>query len=168
MNSIDLIVIIVTSFFLLRGLFRGFILELTIVVGLIAGYILAASYHDLIAAILFEYFPQLPESAANIISFAVIFITVNIVLRIVAGIITKTIKFAMLGWLNRMLGALFGTIKSVVILSIMVFILNLIPFSESFLNKAGKDESFFFPMLETIGPEIYKQVEHTNPKKLLD
>ncbi len=168
MNSIDLVVIIVTSFFLLRGLFRGFILELTIVVGLIAGYILAASYHDLVAAILLEYFPQLPESAANIISFAVIFITVNIVLRIVAGIITKTLKFAMLGWLNRMLGALFGAIKSVVILSITVFILNLIPFSESFLKKAGKNESLFFPMLETIGPEIYKQVEHTNPKKLLD
>ena len=168
MNSIDLVVIIVTSFFLLRGLFRGFILELTIVVGLFVGYILAASYHELISGILTSYFLQLPESAADIISFALIFITINIILRIVAGIITKTLKFAMLGWLNRMLGAVFGTIKSVIILSITIFIFNLIPFSELFLQKAGKNESFFFPLLEMIGPELYKQVEHTNAKKLLD
>ena len=46
MNFIDLIVIIVTSFFLLRGLFRGFILELTIVIGLIAGYLISITYYD--------------------------------------------------------------------------------------------------------------------------
>lgn len=168
MNSIDLFVIIVTAFFLVRGLFRGFILELTIVIGLFSGYILAASYHDLLSAILIGYFTQLPESAADIISFAAIFILVNIVLRIVAGIITKTLKFAMLGWLNRLLGAIFGSIKSLIILSIAVFILNLIPFSDSLLQKIGKEDSFFFPLLEMVGPELYKQVEKTDAKKFLE
>jgi len=162
MNFIDLIVIIATSFFLLRGLFRGFILELTIVIGLIAGYLIAISYYDLLCIIVFkEYFPQIPDSVSNVISFAVIFIVINIGLRLAAGIITKTLKFAMLNWLNRLLGALFGTIKALLILGITAFLLNLIPLSDTFLEKAGKNESIFYPLLELIGPELYNYIQES-------
>jgi len=54
MNFIDLIVIIVTSFFLLRGLFRGFILELTIVIGLIAGYLISITYYDYLSVFIIK------------------------------------------------------------------------------------------------------------------
>jgi len=112
MNFIDLIVIIVTSFFLLRGLFRGFILELTIVIGLVAGYLISITYYDYLSVFIIKAnFPQIPSSVADVISFAVIFITLNIGLRLVAGIVTKTLKFAMLNWLNKLLGAVFGTVK---------------------------------------------------------
>lgn len=167
MNSLDLVIIIVTSFFLIRGLFRGFILELTIVIGIIAGYLIALNFHALCAVWLTNIFNQIPGSIAQIISFSVIFIAVNIVLRVVAGIITKTLKFAMLGWLNRLLGAVFGIIKSTLILGIIVFLINLIPFSDTFMEKAGKKDSVFYPILELIGPELYKQVQNTNTKNLL-
>lgn len=160
MNFIDLIVIIVTSFFLLRGLFRGFILELTIVIGLIVGYLIAISYYDYLSIFVFkQYFPQLPDSISNVISFAIIFISLNIGLRLLAGIVNKTLKFAMLNWVNRLLGAVFGTIKALLILGISVFLLNLIPFSNTFLEKAGKNESIFYPMLDLIGPELYKYIQ---------
>jgi membrane protein required for colicin V production len=166
MNFIDLIVIIVTSFFLLRGLFRGFILELTIVIGLIAGYLIAINYYNLLSIIVLEtYFPQIPETISHIISFAIIFIIINIALRLVSGLITKTLKFAMLNWLNRLLGAVFGTIKALLILGITAFLLNLIPFSGTFLEKAGKNESLFYPLLELIGPELYNYIQETGDSK---
>lgn len=162
MNFIDLIVIIITSFFLLRGLFRGFVLELTIVIGLIVGYLIAISYYDYLSFFVFKtYFPQIPDSIASIISFALIFIAINIGLRLAASAITKTLKFVMLGWLNRLLGAIFGTIKAVVIMGIAVFLLNLIPFSDTFLQKAGKNESVFYPLLELIGPELYNYIQES-------
>jgi membrane protein required for colicin V production len=117
--------------------------------------------------VLKSYFPQLPASVAQIISFTVIFIVINIALRLIANVITKTLKFAMLGWLNRLFGATFGLIKSAIILGIAVFLINLIPFSEIFMEKAGKNESFFYPILEMIGPELYKQVGDANPEELL-
>ena len=159
MNFIDLIVIIVTSFFLLRGLFRGFILELTIVIGLIVGYLISITYYDYLSIfVLKELLPQIPGSVADVISFAVIFIGINIGLRLAAVIITKTLKFAMLNWVNRLLGAVFGTIKALLILGITVFVINLIPLSGTFLEKAGKNESVFYPVLELIGPELYKYI----------
>ena len=70
----------------------------------------------------------------------------------------------MLGWLNRLLGGLFGLLKSLLIMGIAVFLLNLIPFSSSFVEKAGTDNSILFPILKTIGPELYKEVQKiTNP-----
>ena len=159
MNFIDLIVIIVTSFFLLRGLFRGFILELTIVIGLIAGYLISITYYDYLSVFIIKaYFPQIPDSIADVISFAILFIGINIGLRLAAGVITKTLKFAMLNWVNRLLGAVFGTIKAFLILGITVFIINLIPLSGTFMEKAGKNESVFYPILELIGPELYKYI----------
>ena len=167
MNFIDLIVIIATLFFLLRGLFRGFILELTIVLGLIVGYLIAISYYDyLVIFVIKQFFPQLPDSIANIISFSILFIGINVGLRIAAGIITKTLKFVMLGWLNSLLGAFFGTVKAVLILGIIVFIINLVPFSDTFMEKAGKNESVFYPLLELIGPELYNYIQESRDLKL--
>lgn len=167
MNFIDLIVIIIISFFLLRGLFRGFILELTIVLGLIVGYLIAISYYDyLVVFVIKQFFPQIPDSIANIISFSILFIGINVGLRLVAGILTKTLKFVMLGWLNRLLGAFFGTLKAVLILGITVFVINLIPFSDSFMEKAGKNESVFYPLLELIGPELYNYITESRDLNL--
>ena len=89
------------------------------------------------------------------------------VVSALANIITKTLKFAMLGWLNRLLGATFGLIKSTIILGILVFLINLIPFSSTFMDKAGKSESFFYPLLEMIGPELYKHAQDVNPEDLI-
>jgi membrane protein required for colicin V production len=166
MNFIDLIVIIITSFFLLRGLFRGFVLELTIVIGLIVGYLIAISYYDYLSLFVFKaYFPQIPDSVSSIISFAIIFIAINIGLRLAASAISKTLKFIMLGWLNRLLGAIFGTIKAVLIMGIAVFLINLIPFSGTFMEKAGKNESVFYPVLELIGPELYNYIQESRDIK---
>ena len=100
MNFIDLIVIIITSFFLLRGLFRGFILELTIVIGLIAGYLIAISYYDYLSIFVFkEYFPQIPDSISNIISFAVMRGSMWLVIKIFSGsalfpIIIRVVRYS--------------------------------------------------------------------------
>ena len=169
MNFIDLSVIIVTSFFLLRGLFRGFVLELTILIGLIAGYLISITYYDYLSIfVLKANFPQIPDSVADVISFAVLFIGINIGLRFAAGVVTKTLKFAMLNWLNKLLGAVFGTLKAFLIMGIIVFIINLIPFSGTFLDKAGKKESVFYPALELIGPELYKYITESRDLNLED
>ena len=164
MNSLDFFILTFILIFLIRGLFRGFVRELTTVIGLILGYLVAISYIHILTSILLEHFPTLPNSLVDILCFSALFILTNIILRLIANIITQTLKFAMLGWLNRLLGGLFGLLKSLLIMGIAVFLLNLIPFSSSFVEKAGTDNSILFPILKTIGPELYKEVQKiTNP-----
>jgi membrane protein required for colicin V production len=81
------------------------------------------------------------------------------VLRFIANAVTKTLKFAMLGWLNRLLGGLLGFTKSILILSILVFLISLIPLSFTFMKTIGIEESILFPILKSLGPELYKQIQ---------
>ena len=54
--------------------------------------------------------------------FVIIFILTNLVIRLAAKIVTRSLSFVMLGWLNRLLGAAFGFIKSIIIMSFFVFL----------------------------------------------
>ena len=159
MNTIDVVILVFILFFTIRGLFRGFILEFSTLIGLIVGYLAGITYLGFLSDLLQTLMPSVPVSILNIISFSVVFITINILLKIAANLITKTLKFAMLGWLNRLLGALFGLTKSVLILSIFVFLISLIPWSGDLFSKTGAEESVLFPLLEFLGPELYAQIQ---------
>ncbi len=160
MNSIDIFIIIFIAFFFTRGLFRGFIIELTSLLGLIIGYFIAISYVGLITLFVLTHFPDLPASAVKIVGFSLLFIATNIVLKLVAQMVTKTLKFAMLGWLNRWLGGLFALLKSVIILCIVVLIIDFLPFSESALQNEEIKSSQLFPLLNMLGPELYRHINH--------
>ena len=133
MNPIDIGILSVSAFFFIRGLFRGFVYELVTVVGLILGYIISITYLSLLSGFILTYFPSLPNSVVSIISFFVLFVGTNLILRLIANILTKTLKIAMLGWLNRILGGILGMVKCIIILSILVFIIDLVPFSATLL-----------------------------------
>jgi membrane protein required for colicin V production len=158
MNSLDLFFIIVLTFFFIRGVFRGFILELTTVVGLVVGYLFAISYISIVTAFLADYLPSVPVSVLNIMSFMAIFVATNLFLRFIAGLITKTLRFAMLGWLNKLLGGIFGVCKSVLILSIIVLIIDLIPLGDRILTSSGIQNSLLFPLFNMIGPKLFNYI----------
>ncbi len=158
MNSIDLFIIVFSSYFLIRGIFRGFIFELAALIGLAAGYLVATSYSGLAGAAIMRFLPDIPPAIIEIAGFALVFIGVNLGVKLIAGGITRGLKIAMLGWLNRLLGAGFGLIKGLLILSIAVLIINLIPFSDVYLEKAGKAHSQIYPLLEAIGPKLYQYI----------
>lgn len=160
MNSIDLIIIIVVLFFFVKGIFRGFMVELSALAGFVLGYITAFLYMEQANQIIFKYFPNLSVNIANIISFALIFVFVNIIMKIIGNMLTKTLKFAMLGWLNRLLGGTFGALKGITILTIIVFFLSMIPFTDSLLDKTGKKESVLYPYLESLLPVLHEQYEN--------
>ena len=160
MNSIDIFILIFIAFFFTRGLFRGFVIELTALIGLVLGYFIAISYVGIISTFVLIHFPNLPASAVKIIGFAVLFIATNIVLKLVAQMVTKTLKFAMLGWLNRWLGGVFAMIKSIIILCIIVLFIDFLPFSASALENTEVQESQLYPILDTLGPELYRQINN--------
>lgn len=160
MNSLDIFFLIIIIIFFLRGLFRGLALELISLSGLILGYLIAITYLDILSTLILKYIPTLPNAAANIISFAIIFIITNIILRFVANVLTRTLKYALLGWLNRLLGGLFGILKSLILLSIIVFLISLIPASDGMLKMFGLGDSLIFPLLKILGPELYEQIQN--------
>jgi len=159
MNSLDIGILSIASIFFIKGLFRGFVHELITIVGLILGYIISITYLSLLTGIILTFFPTFPDSIVRLVSFFLLFVGTNLLLRLVANILTKTLKVAMLGWLNRLLGGVLGILKSVLILGIIVFIINLIPFSSTFMEQFEVQNSYLFPLLEAVGPKLYEVIQ---------
>lgn len=159
MNSLDIGILSIASIFFIRGIFRGFIFELVTVIGLILGYIISITYLSIVSGIILSFFPSLPISIVNIVGFFVLFVGTNMLLRVIANLLTKTLKIAMLGWLNHLLGGLFGLLKGVILMSILVFVIDLIPFSATLLESIEVKQSLLYPVLDVFGPKFYEEIQ---------
>ena len=152
MNTLDIGILTIASIFFIRGFSADLFLNLFTVIGLILGYIISITYLSLVSGYILSFFPSFPEAIVKLVSFFVLFVGTNLLLRLVANILTKTLKIAMLGWLNRVLGGALGMLKGVVIMGIIVFTINLIPFSSTFMEQFDVKDSLLYPILEPLGP----------------
>ncbi len=145
MNSFDIFLLIFMAYFTIRGVFRGLIKELIIILALVLGYLLGFAFFEQGSVLLMKSIHGLPQTGARILSFTIIFFGVNIALRILGSFLEKIIKFAFLQTFNRLGGGLFGLLKSLVFLSILLFIVRLLPFAPQLMQKAGAGESLIWP-----------------------
>jgi membrane protein required for colicin V production len=155
MNFIDLTILIVVSLFVIRGILRGFVMEITGLVGLIAGYLVAMLFLGQLTQLVLSVFPSLPKALVQVVSFLLLFIAANLLLKILAHLLTKTLKLALLGWLNHLLGGIVGLTKSIILLSMVVFLFSFVPFLNLLLAKADIEHSALYPVLHMLGPKLY-------------
>ena len=91
--------------------------------------------------------------AANIcapLSYAVVFIVVSLSISALSYMLSKIIGAIMLGWLNRLFGALFGLIKMTLLLSV---ILNFIAIVNQYMpikEKPVVQESLLYSPIENV------------------
>jgi len=121
MNALDIIIVVILGFCLVRGIFRGLIKELSSIVGVFAGFYAAYTYYTQLAKPLSRWISN--EAYLNILSFLIIFCGVFIVISIFGIIIKYILKSASMGWTDRLCGAGFGSIKGILIVSVLLLVL---------------------------------------------
>lgn len=118
MNFFDIIILIILSYCVLRGIFRGLVKELSSIVGVFGGFYAAYTYYTLLAKPLSRWIAN--TGYLNILSFLIIFCAVFLIISILGVIINYLLKIAFLGWFDHLCGALFGTLKGILIVSILL------------------------------------------------
>lgn len=121
MNPLDIVIIIILGYGLIRGIFRGMVKEISSIVGVFAGFYAAYSYYPLVSEILEDWITNVPF--LNILSFMLIFCIIFFLISILGVIIKYLMHVASLGWMDRLLGASLGFGKSVLIVSIILVVL---------------------------------------------
>lgn len=154
MNFIDIIIVILLLLAAFKGFRNGLIKELISLISLIAG-IYAASYFSVYVEQQLNYnFPKTEEYNA-IVSFAVVFTTIYLSLKVAGVIIDKFVKIIQLNLINKTLGLLFGTTKAILIIAYILFEFNHIEQNFSvIIPKNQKEESKLYPLTENIIPTI--------------
>lgn len=158
MNGLDFIIAIPLMYFIYRGFSNGIVREILNIIGIGLGILFTFKYLDLLSSLISPMFQ--PDSPfIPFVSGIIIFSVTLIVVTIFASIIKKLLGFLQLGWINRVLGILFGTVKSLMIIGMALFLLsglNLPP-------KELRDGSYLYKYVIYAGPVTYKAVANLIP-----
>ena len=128
---IDIIFMVVIAISALRCTARGFISELLAMAALIFGLLSAIFFYRQGAVIVREMF--LPDAAIipEVTAFAVLFLVVFTVIKILEITMKNIIEGIQLGSLDRVLGFVFGCAQGIVIVCLFVFLIYIQPFVDS-------------------------------------
>jgi membrane protein required for colicin V production len=107
MNWLDIVIIVLLIVSAIGGFASGLIKSAFALIGLIVGIVLAGRFYTGLAGVL-GFIPN--ENGAKIAAFIIIFLIVIIVAGIVGNVLTKIVSAMLLGWLNRLAGAVFGVL----------------------------------------------------------
>ncbi len=155
MNYLDIVIAIPLLYGLIKGFTNGLIKEITGLLGLIIGVYVALNFssylHPKFEEVLGGY-----EQFIPIISFATLFIVSVLMIKILGYIIDKLTKALALGFVSRILGAIFGFLKVVVIFSFLLAIVS----DYDLIDKNTQDESVLLKPIQEVSdlitPEINK------------
>ena len=121
MNFFDITVIVILGYCLIRGIFRGLVKELSSIIGVFGGFYAAYTYYPILAKPLSKWIAN--TGYLNLLSFMIIFCGVFIIISILGIIINYLLKIVFLGWLDRVSGAMFGAVKGILIVSVLLIAL---------------------------------------------
>lgn len=154
MNYIDFIIIIFLILGLARGFIDGFIKELASLAALILGIWGAIKFSAFTAGKLYDYF-DMTGRYVGIIAFIITFILIVVVIHFIGLLIDKFVDSIALGFLNRLLGIVFGVFKTALILSVVFVVLNAIDAKHPFLPQDKIEQSKFYNPIADIAPAIF-------------
>jgi membrane protein required for colicin V production len=154
MNWIDLVIIILLVFGLARGFINGFIKELASLLALILGIWGAIKFSSFTAERLYDFF-DITGQYVGIIAFLITFVLIVIAVHFVGLVVDKFIEKISLGFLNSLLGLIFGVFKSALILSVIFTVLNAIDAKHKFLPRKQIENSRLFSPIADIAPAIF-------------
>ena len=158
MNYIDLIISIPLVWGAYKGFRKGLIVEIASLIALIAGVYGAIEFSIFISDFLSQYVEWSPR-IMHIVSFCLTFLGIVVLVNLIAKGIQKVAKLAALGTLDRVLGVVFGTLKYLVIVAILFYLVDTFNSRYKFIDKKTTDESLFYTPVISIVPGIYPSVE---------
>ena len=144
MNAFDIVVIVIVSFCLIRGLFKGVIGEMSGIIGVVAGFYGAYTYYPLITV----YAEKWIENSVirNLTAFFLLFCAILIIVSLISVLIRKFLQLVFLGWVDRTFGLVFGAAKGILVVSVLfIMITTFLPKSSNILTG-----SKFFPYVAKV------------------
>ena len=111
MNAFDAVVLVVIALLALVGLLKGFTRLAIGVAALATAFVLAVRFHSRVAASVAAAM-GISEPAATAAAYGAIFLGTMLAGALVAFVARRTLRFAMLGWMDRLAGAAAGIVAA--------------------------------------------------------
>jgi membrane protein required for colicin V production len=167
MNTLDIILAIILAFGLIRGFFKGFIVEVASLAALVLG-IYGAVYFSYILSDYIKGYSDWDPSVLQLVSFAGTFLIIVILISLAGKLMTKLAENIALGILNKLMGAVFGLLKVAMILSIGLLVFSKLNNSMPFVEKIKVENSILYEPVKNFSvmvfPNLIREVKSRNKK----
>lgn len=154
MSTFDIVILGLLLFGFIRGLMKGLFVELASLIALIAGVYGAIHFSYFVSGYLVDYVDW-EEKYISIVAFAITFIAIVVVIALLGKMLTKVADFASLGFLNKLLGGVFGILKIGVILSVILLIFDKLNSTLPFVDKNVTEESILYEPVRDLAPMLF-------------
>lgn len=146
MNYIDIIIAVPVVWLGYLGFKKGFVIELATLLALVGGVFVGIKLSNYAA----EGLSGLIDSKyLPVVSFSITFLAVVVFVFILGRLLEKAIKVVALGLPNRIFGALFGVVKALALLAVLVLVVETFNEHLQFIPQEQIEGSTLYnPLLE--------------------
>ncbi|WP_058104787.1 CvpA family protein [Maribacter dokdonensis] len=160
MGLLDILLGLPLIWGLWKGYNNGLFMEIASIVALVAG-IFGAIHFSYITGNYLSNHLDWNERNMSIIAFIITLILIIIVVNLAGKLLTKVANFAMLGWLNKIAGGIFGTLKVAILLGAAFIFFDRMDTTLNLLSDETKKESILYQPIKDIGALIFDTVLKT-------
>lgn len=90
-----------------------------------------------------------------IVSFILTFIIIVIAITLLGKLFTKMADFASLGWVNKLVGGLFGCLKMALIVSVLLIYFSKLNTKFEVVKESSLQESIFYKPIKDLAGKIF-------------
>lgn len=145
---IDAVIALPLLIGLVRGIMRGLVSEVTAIAAVILGYLGSRLWGRAFATWIVAT-TSWPEPVGNLVAYSLLFLGITLSLNLLGRLLARLLKAINLGWLNRLLGAVFGFGKWAIIMLIIIFLIGQIDQQWHIMPAAVRSASVLYdPMLK--------------------
>ena len=159
MQIIDIIILVPILYGLILGIFRGLVAELTAIVALIAGIVCAKVFAPDVAQKLTTVLTW-DVSMCEALAYVIVFFVVALSLTLVGKLLTRLFRAISLAWLNRLLGAVFGALKWLLAVSVILVAFDLLDNTLHILKPEIKEQSICYEPVRSIASIAWDEVQN--------
>lgn len=165
-NWFDIITIFLLIFALIKGYKKGLIMQIAGLVTIILSAIFGGKVAKIIQPYLQNFFQDLPNNIATVISYAVAFVCIGLIISLIARAIQNLFKAVNLSFINRILGGVISLSTTMIVLSLIINLVLLVDFREKIIKPNIKETSFFYKPVQSIIPAIVPYLNKDALEKL--
>ncbi len=160
-NLLDIIILVPLMLFAWNGYKKGLIIEIASLAALVLGLYMAFFFSDFAAQMLNDLF-DMDQKYVAVFAFLLTFIAVLFLVLTVGKIVQKFVDILLLGFLNKLAGAVFGMLKGALLISILIFVINYFDFGSYLFKQEAREKSMFYEPVESIAPALYSWLDSNN------
>lgn len=154
MAFLDIILILLLFIGTFKGMKNGLFVEFASLVGLLIGLWVALKFSDVTRDFFGNHLGSNPKTA-YIFAFIITFLAVVVGISLLAKVLTKIADFSGLGIFNAIGGGLFGFIRTLLVMSVLLNIFEKINFMQMLASKETLDKSILYRPLKASAEIVY-------------